>query len=240
MTLLFINELYLSKLRPFNGVSAESKPLNKAESQLGKSGHTFNQLRLRNAEVKLVSGIKNFKADVFPGMQQDFESLESGQSPETLFITCSDSRISPNLVTQTQPGEIFVIRNAGNIVPKPGTGELAIEATISYAVQVLKVKHIVVCGHSHCGAVTGLLNLDSLETLPAIKDWVKKSAKILEGGQMEVPEAICANVNLQLEHLMEYPYVAEAVKAGTLELHGWVYHFEKGEIEFVSSASGAV
>lgn len=192
----------------------------------------------------LASGIEKFQTLVFPQMQHEFQNLESGQSPETLFITCSDSRIDPNLVTQTKPGELFVIRNAGNIVPRPGTGELSVEATIQYAVDVLKVKNIVVCGHSHCGAVTGLLNLDSLDSMPAIKNWVKKSEKVLErvsqAAEGRVCEAIKANVMLQLEHLMEYPYVASAVEAGQLGLHGWVYHFESGQVEFLNREVASV
>lgn len=188
--------------------------------------------------MKILSQVERFKSDVFPSMQEDFQQLEGGQSPETLFITCSDSRIDPSLVTQTAPGEIFVIRNAGNIVPRPGTGELSVEATIQYAVDVLKVKHVVVCGHSHCGAVAGLLNLDGLSELPVIRDWVKRSEKVLEridGDTADVNRAIRENVQLQLEHLMEHPCVSAAVKEGRLELHGWVYHFEKGSVEFLDS-----
>jgi carbonic anhydrase len=186
----------------------------------------------------LSSGIEKFQASVFPGMENEFKELGNGQSPETLFITCSDSRIDPNLLTQTKPGELFVIRNAGNIVPKPGTGELSVEATILYAVEILKVKTIVVCGHSHCGAVTGLMNLDSLESVPAIKDWVLKSEKVLKRINTEDPcvnEGIRENVLLQLEHLMEYPYVKAATDAGRLKLEGWVYDFENGKVEFLSS-----
>ena len=186
--------------------------------------------------MKLEIGINKFKSTVFPQMRERFAELESGQSPETLFITCSDSRIDPNLVTQTQPGELFVIRNAGNIVPKPGTGELSVEATIEYAVQVLKVKEIVVCGHSHCGAVTGLMNLGSLDSLPAVKQWVIKSEKVLEqiAEQPTVEKAIQANVLLQLEHLRQYDCVRDAIEANRLSLHGCVYHFESGEVDFLT------
>ena len=190
--------------------------------------------------MKIASGIEKFRTLVYPQMQREFKELETGQSPEALFITCSDSRINPNLVTQTDPGELFVIRNAGNIVPRHGTGELSVEATIQYAVDVLKVKHIVVCGHSHCGAITGLMNLNSLESMPAIRDWVKKSETVLDRVDREtgtVSEAINANVVLQLEHLMEYPYVAKAVEDGRLKLHGWVYHFESGKVEFLNHAA---
>ena len=187
--------------------------------------------------MKLANGIEKFQTLVFPHLKDKFQQLKQGQSPETLFITCSDSRIDPNLITQTEPGEMFVIRNAGNIVPKPGKGELSVEATIQYAVEVLKVKQIVVCGHSHCGAVSGLLNPESLESMPAIKNWVKRSEGVFDrtgSREVEVGEAIRENVVLQLEHLREYPYVAKAVGAGELTLHGWVYHFESGEVEFVS------
>ena len=96
--------------------------------------------------MTLSAGVEKFNSELFPEMEEKFRELEKGQSPETLFITCSDSRIDPSLMTQTEPGELFVIRNAGNIVPKPGTGELSVEATILYAVDVLKVKRVVVCG----------------------------------------------------------------------------------------------
>ena len=186
---------------------------------------------------KIVDGVSKFASEIYPDMQGSFEELQNGQSPETLFITCSDSRINPGLVTQTEPGEIFVIRNAGNIVPKPGAGELGVEATIQYAVDVLKVGHIVVCGHSHCGAVGGLLNIDSLESMPVIRDWVKTSEAILTGlgeGEDRVPRAIAANVLLQLEHLKEHECVANALKEGRLTLHGWVYHFESGKVDFLT------
>ncbi len=192
--------------------------------------------------MKIVEGFESFKNDVYPTMQARFEELGSGQSPDTLFITCSDSRIDPHLITQSKPGELFIIRNAGNIVPKPGAGELSVEATIQYAVDVLKVKQVVVCGHSHCGAVTGLMNLDSLESLPVIRDWVKRSEAVLDrvGGPDQIPQAIAENVKLQLEHLGEYECVKNAVDAGNLKLHGWVYHFESGQIDFLTGDSEVV
>lgn len=192
--------------------------------------------------MKLINGIQKFKENVFPVMRGNFQQLASGQSPETLFITCSDSRIDPNLMTQTEPGELFVIRNAGNIVPLPGSGELSVEATIQYAVDVLKVSQIVVCGHSHCGAVTGLMNLDSLDSMPVIRDWVKRSEKILERVECcdeKIPEAIEANVLLQLEHLREYECVNNAISDGRLSLHGWVYHFENGEVDMLTEKTEA-
>ena len=190
--------------------------------------------------MTLNQGIEKFQTQVFPKRQEEFRRLENGQSPETLFITCSDSRIDPNLITQTAPGELFVIRNAGNIVPRPGVGELSVEATIQYAVDVLKVSQIIVCGHSHCGAVTGLLNLDSLESMPAIRDWVKRSEALLErfrDGELSLADAIRGNVLLQLDHLREYECVQRATAAGDLQLLGWVYHFESGEVDFLNETS---
>ena len=187
--------------------------------------------------MKLASGIENFQTLVYPQMKNEFRSLERGPSPETLFITCSDFRIDPNLVTKTAPGELFVVRNAGNIVLKPGTGELSVEATIQFAVDVLNVSQIVVCGHSHCGAVAELLNLDTLESMPAIKDWVRKSEKVLDRlGDFDnkIDKVIQANVLLQLEQLMEYPHVAKALEEGWLKLYGCIYHFENGKVEFLT------
>ena len=123
----------------------------------------------------------NFSGQVFPIHQSKFEELASGQRPPTLFITCSDSRIVPELLTQTEPGDLFVLRNAGNLVPPysaPLSGEAA---TIEYAVKVLKVEHIVVCGHSHCGAITGLLRPETLKDLPAVAEWLAHAEQLPAG-----------------------------------------------------------
>jgi carbonic anhydrase len=184
--------------------------------------------------MKLIEGAEKFKSDVYPGMENEFHALANGQSPDTLFITCSDSRIDPALLMQTKPGEIFVIRNAGNIVPLPGTGELSVEATVQYAVDVLKVKQVVVCGHSHCGAISALMDLDSVASLPVIRDWVKRSEKIIEqfnGQPISISKAIEANVLLQLDHLQQHECVKNAIEQRGMTLHGWVYSFETGEVK---------
>jgi len=186
--------------------------------------------------MSLYKGAEKFKNEVFPAMAEDFSELANGQQPHTLFITCSDSRIDPSLVMQTKPGELFVIRNAGNFVPEPSLGELSVEATVQYAVDVLKVDQIVVCGHSHCGAVTALLNLDSVESMPLIRNWVKRSARVLEkfsDETIDVEKAIDANALLQLEHLRQYECVRNAIAERGMELHAWVYHFETGHVEML-------
>jgi carbonic anhydrase len=169
--------------------------------------------------------------------------LAKGQAPATLFITCSDSRIVPELITQTAPGELFVLRNAGNLVP-PWTAEHTGEAaTIEYAVKVLKVREIVVCGHSHCGAMQALLNPESVAELPAVKQWLTHAQRTLEEianlplegeGSDESEDllttAVKCNVIVQLAHLRTYPAVAETEDRGELVLHGWYYRFETGEL----------
>src|SRR3989338_7292856 len=125
---------------------------------------------------KLIRGIHTFQHDYFTSQQELFERLAKGQAPETLFITCSDSRINPNLLTQTQPGELFIIRNAGNIVPAHGSGVSGEGATIEYAVAALGVKDIIICGHSHCGAMAGLLAPESLADLPQMRNWLQHAA----------------------------------------------------------------
>jgi carbonic anhydrase len=192
---------------------------------------------------RLLQGVRVFQHLVFPARKEQFTKLANGQQPATLFITCSDSRIVPEMLTQTDPGELFVLRNAGNLVP-PWTAEHTGEAaTIEYAIKVLKVREIVVCGHSRCGAIQGLLNPASVEQLPAVKQWLTHARETLEeianlplkGGEAGKGEddlwstAIKCNVMVQLAHLRTYPAVMEAEAKGELSLHGWYYRFETGD-----------
>lgn len=189
---------------------------------------------------KLVDGIQQFQADGFKKDQQLFETLAGGQNPLALFITCSDSRIDPNLITQTKPGELFVQRTAGNVVPAYGSLLGGEACTIEYAVAALKVKDIVICGHSHCGAMAGLLTPEAIEKLPAVKAYLEHAEatrRIVEEnyGDVEDPSlrlmaAVQENVLVQLENLKTHPTVAAAVGRGDLNLHGWVYKFETGEV----------
>jgi carbonic anhydrase len=200
---------------------------------------------------QLLQGLRVFQHQVFPGWRSQFEELAKGQAPSTLFITCSDSRIVPELVTQTSPGDMFVLRNAGNLVPIYGEAESSGEAaTIEYAVKVLNVREIVVCGHSHCGAMKGLLNPDSTEQLPAVRQWLSHARSTLEevanlpldGDGSDAADdllttAVKCNVIVQLAHLRTYPAVAEAEARGNLELHGWFYRFETGDTFELDGAS---
>ncbi|MBT6158104.1 MAG: carbonic anhydrase [Planctomycetaceae bacterium] len=189
---------------------------------------------------KLIEGIHQFQNDVFGSKQELFEGLANGQQPLALFITCSDSRICPNLLTQTEPGELFVIRNAGNIVPPYGSVEGGEAATIEYAVSVLGVKDIIVCGHSQCGAMGGLLDQSQLGALPAVRSWLghaEATHRIIEENYGDVTDsaarltaAVEQNVLVQLEQLRTHPSVAAALDSGSLNLHGWVYKFETGQV----------
>lgn len=189
---------------------------------------------------KLVDGIHKFHSEVFSKDQEFFESLADGQSPMALFITCSDSRIDPHRVTQTKPGELFVLRTAGNIVPPYGAVFGGEAATIEYAVSVLKVRDIIVCGHSHCGAVSALLNLDSVKNLPAVRDVLQhaeSTRRIVTENYAHITEsdkrltlAVEENVLVQIENLRTHPAVAAALGRRELSLHAWVYAFERGVV----------
>ena len=189
---------------------------------------------------KLVSGIHQFQEQVFASQKRLFTRLERGQEPVALFITCSDSRIVPNLLTQTEPGELFILRNAGNIIPPYGASQGGEAATIEYAVAVLKVKDIIICGHSHCGAMQALVDPASTEELPAVRSWlahaeatrriVRENYQHLEQQPARLMATIEENVLVQLENLRTHPAVAAATSRGDLKLHGWVYKFESGRV----------
>lgn len=188
---------------------------------------------------KLIDGIHSFQANHFSARRERFERLAEGQHPEALFITCSDSRINPNLITQTEPGELFIIRNAGNIVPPFGAANGGEGATIEFAVVGLGIKDIIVCGHSHCGAMKGLLQPDALHAMPTMSAWLahaeatrwiarQKYADLPDDAMLNV--TIQENVLIQLENLRTHPAVAAGLASGKLKLHGWVYKIETGQV----------
>lgn len=188
---------------------------------------------------KLLGGIHQFQKETFRPLQGLFGQLAKGQSPETLLITCSDSRIVPSLLTCSKPGDLFILRNAGNIVPPHGAANGGEAATIEYAVAGLGVKDIIVCGHSHCGAMAALLHPDRVENLPAVADWLshaEATRRIIQdhyadlGEDEKLTTTIEENVLVQLEHLRTLPSVASRLYSGDLHLHGWVYILETGEV----------
>jgi carbonic anhydrase len=188
---------------------------------------------------KLIQGVHKFQSDSFVPLQGLFEQLAKGQHPETLFITCSDSRIDPTLLTKAQPGDLFILRNAGHIIPPWGAGMSGEAATIEFAVTALGVKDIIICGHSHCGAMTGLLNPERIKALPAVSAWLVHAEMtrriMLENyghldGERLLTATIEENVLVQLENLRTHPAVGSRLVRGDLHLHGWIYKIETGEV----------
>jgi carbonic anhydrase len=188
---------------------------------------------------KIIEGFLKFQTDVFPSRSELFKSLAGGQSPKVLFVTCSDSRVVPELLTQQEPGDLFVIRNAGNIVPSYGPEPGGVSATVEYAVSVLKVSDIVICGHSNCGAMAAISSCQCLDHLPAVAHWLRYSdaAKaIISSREFDSPQAkadalVRENVVAQLANIKTHPSVALALSQRKLNLHGWVYDIEQGAID---------
>jgi carbonic anhydrase len=192
---------------------------------------------------RLVDGYRRFQHDEFPGLRKHFRLLSDRQAPETLFVTCADSRVVPNLFLQTEPGDLFICRNVGNVVPPNGELAGGVSATIEYAVQVLKVKHVIICGHSDCGAIKAWLNQESLRSLPAAGRWLKyvdNASKFLDPAAApgDIEATIRANVISQLENLKTHPEVAAALEEKRLEVHGWFYDIMSGTIERYDPPTG--
>ncbi|MGE0490742.1 MAG: carbonic anhydrase [Vulcanimicrobiota bacterium] len=194
----------------------------------------------------LKQGIEKFRQEQYPQLRERFHKLANGQEPRVLFITCSDSRIVPSLITQTGPGELFVIRNAGNLVPPyaaaAGSGE---SGSLEYAVSVLKVTDIVVCGHSDCGAMKAVVSPKVLDSLPEVRNWLRlatptRQAVLAREGDDRVEFAIAHNVKTQLENLKTHPCVSARLKEGDLWLHGWIYHIASGQIDVLKQTREAV
>ncbi len=188
---------------------------------------------------RLLDGYAHFRRNVFPGMKDQFHLLSDRQQPEFLFITCSDSRVVPDLIFQTAPGDMFLCRTAGNVIPPQGAMPGGVSATIEYAVEVLHVKHIVVCGHSDCGAIKAMIDRRPLSRLPLTTQWlgyIEPAWRHLDPGTSDDPQArhtalIYANVIAQLENLKTHPEVARHLADRTLEVHGWYYDILTGAVE---------
>lgn len=196
---------------------------------------------------RLVAGHKRFLAEVFPGRRSQFHLLAETQAPEWLFITCSDSRVVPDLILGTGPGDLFITRNAGNVVPITSNDVDGVTATIEYAVEVLKVKDAILCGHSDCGALKAALNPEGLEKLPKARRWLshveaafshRQPLNPADGESAELASLIRGNVVAQLLNLKAQPAVARAAAEGRLTVHGWYYDILSGRIEQYDEAMG--
>jgi carbonic anhydrase len=193
------------------------------------------------AVEKFHGGVSRFQKDVYPKHRDLFERLALGQRPDALFITCADSRIDPNLLTQSKPGELFICRVIGNIVP-PYPGAIGgVSATIEYAAAVLRVPEIIVCGHTDCGVMKVALHPEAVRKYQSIAAWLRY-VRVDGRDPHPTPESLLAlaerNVVAQLENLRTHPSVAARLKEESLELHGWVYHIGSGVVTAYHEASG--
>ena len=188
---------------------------------------------------KIVKGFHKFRNEVFEKKKALFSKLSSHQSPTALFITCSDSRVDPTLLTQTDPGELFILRNAGNIVPPYGSMLGSSTATIEYAMAVLQVPHIIVCGHTDCAVMKALLQPETVKELPAVHAWIAQgetTRRIMQEhhtnctGDDRLLIATQENVRAQIDNLRTHPSVALQLRRGKVELHGWVYSISSGDV----------
>ncbi|GAB4532949.1 MAG: hypothetical protein Tsb0014_17920 [Pleurocapsa sp.] len=189
---------------------------------------------------KLIRGLGEFRKNYVKTHQELLEQLSHGQKPRVLFITCSDSRVAPNLITNTDVGELFIIRNAGNIVPPFGAANGGEGGTIEYAITALGIEQVIVCGHSHCGAMKGLLKLNKLQAnMPLVYDWLKHAEStrrlVLENyphqsGEELIETLVAENVLIQIENLKTYPMVRAKLHQGKLRIYGWIYEIETGEV----------
>jgi carbonic anhydrase len=189
---------------------------------------------------RLIEGHKHFLAEVFPRRRAEFHLLAEGQKPEWLFITCSDSRVVPDLILGTAPGDLFITRNVGNVVPITSQEVDGVAATIEYAVEVLKVKQAIVCGHSDCGALKAALDHTGLDKMPKSSRWLnhveaafshRQPVNPADGPQKELAALIRGNVVAQLLNLKAQPAVSKALMEGRLTVHGWYYDILTGQIE---------
>lgn len=193
---------------------------------------------------KLILGIVEFREQHLPHYADRFRDLAVTQAPDALFITCSDSRVVPNLLVSTDPGELFTMRNVGNLVPPAAadglsTGDLSEASAIEYAVAVLKVQHIVVCGHSECGAMKAVLSAGALDDAPNLSRWLHHVDVAVTWMSKEEPTVAKLkphdrlsqlNVLVQLEHLMTYPAVRSAVEDDVLRLSAWWFDIGTGDM----------
>jgi carbonic anhydrase len=190
---------------------------------------------------KLQAGIHHFQATYFASNRALFEQLaENGQRPETLFITCSDSRVVPNLITNAAPGELFIVRNVGNIVPAVERGVIGgVAAAIEYAIEVLEVGNVIVCGHTNCGAIDAILHPDRVRHLRYVPRWLAGTERIPAliaeryahlSPDAKTTAAVQENVLLQLENLRSFDFVARRLDSGTLKMNAWVFKIATGDV----------
>lgn len=200
---------------------------------------------------QLLEGYSEFRSKVFAQLSRQFAELEYGEEPRALFITCSDSRVMPEMITQCAPGEILCCRNAGNLVPPPEETASGVGATVEYAVRALRVPDIIVCGHSDCSAMRALLDEGRLNDMPLLRSWLCHAGPMAHAfrGVMQDPRVwpeeerlrvlTELNVIAQLRSLSAHPCVARALRRGSVRIHGWIYEIPTGEVHCLDPATGS-
>ena len=198
----------------------------------------------------LKAGIRRFRTEIYPAQAETYEkAAREPQRPAALIVACADSRIDPELITQSGPGELFVTRNIGNLVPAYGEMLGGVSAVVEYAVSALKVKHVVICGHTDCGAMKALLQPASTDSMPTVKSWLRNAQAALsvanslaepdENPSKRLARLTEENVLLQIQHLRTHPSVAGAMAREELTISGWVYDIATGEVRISENGDRA-
>lgn len=201
----------------------------------------------QEALARILNGVSTFETEVYPAQRSRFESLKQGQHPLALFISCADSRVIPSLITQTGPGDFFLEQNPGNFVPHYGEFVGGVSAGVEYAMLVLKVPLVIVCGHTDCGVMKALLHPEKAQGLPAMQEWMRHAAEVQHrvmrdhaGADDEERLRLLTQYNVlaQIENLKSHPSVHSRVISGEVEIHGWVYDIGDGSVWAADTESG--
>jgi len=193
---------------------------------------------------ELVDGLTLFQRIAYPRHRELFERLAKKQHPRAVFIACSDSRVVPNLLVQAEPGDLFILRNAGNIVPPAGQGGEGVVASLEYAVRGLGIRDVVLCGHRNCGAMKGVLHPEKVADMPSVASWVRHADRARQAVEERYPGRddeevldllVDFNVVAQVRNILTYPFVSDLVRNGEMELYGWVYDIGTGRVKGLDS-----
>ncbi len=197
---------------------------------------------------KILEGLSLFQRVAYPRHRELFERLAKNQTPQAVFISCSDSRVVTNLLVQAEPGDLFIIRNAGNIVPPAGSAYGGTTASLEYAIVALGIRDVILCGHSNCGAMRGVLHPETLDAMPAVRQWVsyadaarRAAVEAHPGADDEtlLDKVVDFNVIAQVRNLRTFPFVRPLVETGELRLHGWVYDIATGRVKGLDATGEA-
>ena len=189
---------------------------------------------------ELLDGLTLFQRIAYPRHRELFERLAKKQHPRAVFIACSDSRVVPNLLVQAEPGDLFILRNAGNIVPPAGQGGEGVVASLEYAIRGLGIRDVVLCGHRNCGAMKGVLHPEKVADMPSVASWVRHADRARQAVEERYPGRddeevldllVDFNVIAQVRNILTYPFVSDLVRNGEMELYGWVYDIGTGKVK---------